>query len=204
MEAARDTVRNKPKTITRSNFDRMKKEYTMKRTLIITVILALALTAGMALAADPADTTDNIYAPWCWRNDITMTDAQNEKLDELQEKYWEKSEAVMDKIDGKQDQLEDIYRDDSPDYTKADALEDDIYDLNRELIELRRDYRDEARGVLTDEQLSEYPGAFCGGYGLGYGRGSGMGYGMGSGRGFGMGYDTGYGRGSGRGCWRSW
>jgi len=173
----------------------------MKRILTITIILALALTAGMALAADPAGSDGSTWAPWCWRNDINMTDDQNERLADIQEKYWEKSEAIMDSIDNKQDQLQIIYRDDNPNYTKADTLEDDIYDLNRELIELRRDYRDEARGILTDEQLSEYPEAFYGGYGMGYG----MGYGRGHGMGYGMGYGKGYGGGYGRGCgWGGW
>ena len=166
----------------------------MKRILTITILVALALTAGMAFA-DPADSSGDTYAPWCWRNDVTMTDTQNERLADIQEKYWEKSEAVMDSIADKEDQLDKIYRDDNPNYTKADALEDEIYDLNRELIELRRDYRDEARGVLTDEQLNEYPDAFYSGYGMGYG---GRGYGMGYGKGYGMGY----GMGAGRGCWR--
>jgi len=170
----------------------------MKRIAIVTIVTALVLTAGMALAADPTDTTSPVYAPWCWRNDITMTDDQNDRLADIQEKYWTKSEAIMEKIDDRQAQLDEIYRGDTPDYTKADALEDEIYDLNRELIELRRDYRDEARGMLTDDQLSEYPYAFYGGgYGKGYGMGSGMGYGMGAGRGSG-----GYGSGYSRGCWR--
>ena len=178
----------------------------MKRTVTLTILVALALMAGMALAADPVDSDGYTFAPWCWRNDVNMTDDQDERLADIQEKYWDKSEAIMDSIADKQDQLEKIYRDDSPNYTKADALEDDIYDLNRELIELRRNYRDEARGVLTDEQLSEYPNAFFGGYGMGYGRGYGMGYGMGYGKGFGygMGYGKGYGMGAGRGCWGRW
>jgi len=171
----------------------------MKRIVTLTILMALTLTAGMALAADPA--AGSAWAPWCWRNNVTMTDDQNERLGDIQDRYWERTEAIRDEIADKQDQLDEIYRDDTPNLTRADALEDDIYDLNRELIELRRDYRDEARGVLTDEQLSEYPYAFYGGgpgMGYGYGRGAGMGYGRGSGMGYGMGSNTGFGR----GCWR--
>jgi len=169
----------------------------MKRLLTITILVALVLTAGMALA-EPTDSSGDTYAPLCWRNDITMTEDQNQRLSDIQEKYWEKFEAVMDSIADKQDELDNIYRNDNPDYTKADALEDEIFDLRRELIELRRSYRDEARSVLTDEQLSEYPDAFCAGCGMGSGRGNGMGYGMG----YGKGHGGGYGMGAGRGCWR--
>ena len=92
-----------------------------------------------------------------------------------------------------------------PDNASIITKQKEISALRQKLQEKILDYRLEALGILTTEQILLLPSDCCLGFNLGRGYGLGLrsGYGMGFGRGFGRGMGRGFGRGRGMGFYNS-
>jgi Spy/CpxP family protein refolding chaperone len=122
---------------------------------------------------------------------LNLTADQQKKLIDLQEKYADKDDVITDEITKKNRELRKLYVSETPDIKSIDKVEDQIKALMDKRFALKREFRNSARALLTDEQLKANPYAFTGpgfcrgGVGGGRGmRGGGMmgGYGPGGGR----------------------
>jgi Spy/CpxP family protein refolding chaperone len=116
---------------------------------------------------------------------LNLTADQQKKLIDIQEKYADKDDVITDEITKKNRELRKLYVSETPDIKSIDKVEDQIKALMDKRFALKREFRNSARAILTDEQLKANPYVFTGpGSCLGYGSGGGMmgGYGPGGGR----------------------
>jgi Spy/CpxP family protein refolding chaperone len=176
----------------------------MKKT-ILTVSAAAILVAGLmfagAVAAQPWGDRPAAGRDGAWGcpyypggagdDTLKLTADQQKKLIDLQEKYADKDDVITDEITKKSRELRKLYVSETPDIKSIDKVEDQIRTLMDKRFALKREFRNSARSLLTDEQLKANPYAFTGpgfcrgGVGGGRGmRGGGMmgGYGPGGGR----------------------
>ena len=156
----------------------------MKRGFTITAIaLAMAvLILTVPALADPetkGNRTGSFYPGNCpWGNSsLDLTENQQEKLTDLQKKNIKEGAKIMTEMQLKRVELQGLYRAEKPDFAKIDKVEKEIRDIRAKQYELQKDFRDDARKLLTKKQLEDNPYAFSG-----RGRGNGMGYGIGHGR----------------------
>ena len=192
-----------------SILQKRNKEDIVKRSIItvsvVATLLAVLMIAGTVMA-QPRDDRPRYGAGGYWGcpyypggagdDVLNLTADQQKKLIDLQEKYAEKNDVITDEIVAKERELRKLYLAETPNIKSIDKVEDQIKALMDKRFALNREFRNNARTLLTDEQLKAYPYAFTGpgsclGYGPGYGRGM-MGGGM---RG-------GFGPGGARGGWR--
>ncbi len=123
---------------------------------------------------------------------LNLTTDQQKKLIDLQDKYADKNDDITDQIVKKERALRKLFISETPDIKSIDKIEDEIRTLMDKRFALGREFRNNARALLTDEQLKANPYAFTG-------PGSCLGYGPGNGRGTrGGGMMRGYGPGMGR------
>jgi zinc resistance-associated protein len=110
---------------------------------------------------------------------------QQERLAELNQKFFNDTKTLRDKLWSKSNELNALLSEANPDTAKVARLQKNISDLRAKLDEKIIDHETEARKIAPDNR-----------YGNGYGYGPMMGgYGMGYGMG---GYGTSYGSGT---CW---
>jgi Spy/CpxP family protein refolding chaperone len=137
------------------------------------------LVAGIALAADTGAATPATFGH---ADKLNLTVDQKGKLINLQEKYFGEKEKIRDQIVAKVFDLKRLYLAPTPDIKAIDKVQDEISALRAKNLTLAQDFRDDARALLTPDQLKADPYAFMGRHD-GFGRG---GFGMGGmGRGFG-------------------
>jgi len=114
----------------------------------------------------------------------TLTREQQDRLTDLDRKFYDETRELRDKLWSKSAELNAALAETSPDTAKVTAIQKEVSDLRAKLDEKMVTYEIEARKVAPDNRYS-------GGYGYGrhmrggYGRG---GYGMGPGM---MGYGPG-------------
>jgi len=132
-------------------------------------------------------------------NYAQVTPEQNEKLADLNRKFFDDTQELRSQLWSKRTELSAALSQANPDTAKVDELQKQISDLRSQLDQKRINYQLEARKIAPEASGPAY------GYGYGYGpqmRGYGPGYGMGYGPGYGMMSGPGYGRGYGPGaCW---
>ncbi|MEW6670260.1 MAG: periplasmic heavy metal sensor [Thermodesulfobacteriota bacterium] len=119
----------------------------------------------------------------------TLTREQQDRLTDLDRKFYDETRELRDKLWSKSAELNAALAEASPDTAKVTGLQKEVSDLRAKLDEKMVTYEIEARKIAPDNR-------FSGGYGYGrhmmggYGRG---GYGMGPGM---MGYGPGA-------CWNN-
>jgi Spy/CpxP family protein refolding chaperone len=181
----------------------------MKRS-IIAVSVATLLMAGLVIAGvASADPRDDFPGPGggYWgcpyyqggpAGTLNLTEDQQKKLADLQEKFFADNDKITDQIVDKERELRKLYVAETPNVKTIDKAQDEVKGLMDKRIALTRDFRNKARALLTAEQLKENPYAFMMGSGMGGGFGAGM---MGFGGGWGRGWDGDRGRGGGSNKW---
>jgi len=133
------------------------------------------------------------YAPYN-NGYTTLTDKQQEQLADLNQKFFNETRSLREKLWSKSTELNALLSETNPNTGKIDKVQKEISDLRAKLDEKTVNHEIEARKIAPDTRFGNGYGygPMMGGYGMGYGMGR---YGMGSGmRGYGMG---GYGMGSG-------
>jgi Spy/CpxP family protein refolding chaperone len=155
----------------------------MKRGLTITaiaVVMAVMILTVPALAQNKTkgNRTGGSYPSNCpWNNStLDLTENQQQKLTDLQKKNVESGSKIMTEMQLKRVELQGLYRTEKPDFAKIDKANKEIRDLRDKRYELQKDFRNDARKLLTKKQLEDNPYAFSG-----RGRGNGMGHGKGGG-----------------------
>lgn len=114
----------------------------------------------------------------------TLTKEQQERLTELNRKYFDETKELRDKLWSKSDELNALLSETNPDSVKASKLQKEISDLRAKLDEKALNHEIEARKIAPDRRFDDGYGYghMMGGYGsMGYGMGHGMGYGPGAG-----------------------
>jgi len=129
----------------------------------------------------------------------TMNSKQQEQLADLNQKFFNETRSLREKLWSKSTELNALLSETNPNTGKIDKVQKEISDLRAKLDEKTVNHEIEVRKIAPDSWYGNRYGygPMMGGYGMGYGmRGYGMGgYGMGSGM-------RGYGMGSGPGaCW---
>ena len=159
----------------------------MKRLGILTgIILLIAAIAYPVFAHGPGwSRGHHMLGDWgggpgyCWQYDrrgSNLTAEQKTRLDQLTQKFSEKTAPLRDKIWAKSDELNTVLNSPDPDTEKAKTLQREISDLRSQLAEHRLAFKIEERKINPNFRSG-------GGYGKGYGRhmrGYGPGYGPGS------------------------
>jgi Spy/CpxP family protein refolding chaperone len=180
-----------------------KEVYNMKRLgIVIGIILLIAAIAYPVFGHGPGwakkhPMLDNRGGGpgYCWqydRRDSNLTSEQRTRLDQLSQKFSEKTAPLRDKIWAKSDELNTVLNSPEPDTEKAKALQREISELRSQLAEHRLAFEIEERKINPDFRSG-------GRYGKGYGRHM-KGYGSGKGYGRHM-RDYGPGYGPGGSCW---
>ena len=106
-----------------------------------------------------------------------LTSEQQTKLNTLQDKYYNETKDLREKIWTKSGELDSIINSTNPDIDKAKALQNEISDLRAKLNEKTLNYEIEARKIAPDQQLGYGNGGWydhhIGAYGhmMGYGPG---------------------------------
>jgi zinc resistance-associated protein len=123
------------------------------------------------------------------RGYTTLNSEQQERLANLDRKFYDETRALRDKLWSKSAELNALLSETAPDAGKVSKVQKEISELRAKIDEKAVNNEIEARKIAPNTQ-------FNGGYGYGHMMG---GYGMGYGRGgYGMGYGMGYGPGA---CW---
>ena len=150
-------------------------------------------------------------ARWCpWNNyssSLKFAPEQMRKFENLYQDFIKETHPIQNDLTSKSMALRMLFFKSSPDNIAVITKQKEISVLQQKLQEKIFDYRLEALGILTTEQILLLPSDCSLGFNLGrgYGRGFGMRNGMGYGRGFGrgsgrdrgMGFYNGRGRGRG-------
>jgi Spy/CpxP family protein refolding chaperone len=117
---------------------------------------------------------------------LNLTTEQKTKLIDLKEKLFTDKDEINDEIVKKNFELEKLYLAEKPDVNAIDKAQDEIKALADKNIPIFREFRNNARGLLTEEQLKANPYAFMepgfrpmGGPGFGVGFGPGLDEGFG-------------------------
>jgi Spy/CpxP family protein refolding chaperone len=112
------------------------------------------------------------------RGYTTLTKEQQERLADLDRKFYDETRDLRDKLWSKSAELNALLSETNPDSSKISKLQNEISDLRTKLDEKAINHEVEARKIAPEAR-------FGGGYGYGpmmggYGRGYGMGYGPGA------------------------
>ena len=153
----------------------------MKRFAILAgSILLVAMTSYPVLAWGPM--WGGGGPGYCWQGSQgagAVTQEQQQKLDQLNQKYYEETAQLRENLWAKRAELRENLNAPNPDGEKVKALQKEISNLNNQLAEKTLDAQLEARKIAPESQ--NYAGRIQPGlwnYG-GYGR-RGGGYGPGS------------------------
>jgi Spy/CpxP family protein refolding chaperone len=127
-------------------------------------------------------------------NYTTLSSKQQEQLADLNQKYYNETRSLRDKLWSESNELNTLLSEANPDTAEVARLQKNISDLRAKLDEKVINHETEARKIAPNNWYGNGYGygPMMGGYGMGYGMGGhGMGYGMSR-------YSTGYGSGT---CW---
>ena len=121
------------------------------------------------------------------RGYTTLNSEQQEKLANLDRKFFDETRALRDKLWSKSAELNALLSETAPDTGKVSKVQNEISELRAKIDEKVVNNEIEARKIAPDARFGGgygNDGHMMGGYGMGYGRGgNGMGYGMGYGPG---------------------
>ena len=108
----------------------------------------------------------------------TPNSKQGQQLGGLNQKFFNETELLRDKLWSKSNELNTLLSETNPDAAKVAGLQKDISDLRAKLDEKAINHETEARKIAPDNWFGNGygSGSMMGGYGMGYG----MGYGSGT------------------------
>jgi len=123
------------------------------------------------------------------RGYTTLNSEQQERLANLDRKFYDETRALRDKLWSKSAELNALLSETTPNADKVGKVQNEISDLRAKIDEKAVNHEIEARKIAPDARFGggNGYGHMMGGYGMDYGRG-----------GYGMGYGMGYGPGA---CW---
>jgi len=165
----------------------------MKKMIVGLMVVALLVTAGMAMAQGwgrgmgygPGPGTE--YGPGygprgSWGANLNLTPEQNQKLQAMRESFFKETLSLRNEMQVKQLELRTLWAQTNPDQEKILAKQKELNALKAQMQEKNTLHRLEMRKVLTPEQQAQI-GAFGPGFGPGYGMRGGFGPGRGMGPG---------------------
>jgi len=164
-----------------------------KRTLlVITVMTALVLMGGWALARGPSGKRGDRYAGSGYGCNLNLSPEQEERLQAEREKFHKDTAELRRELYLKRLELKGLWIDPKTDPEKIKSKQREMFELKRQFQEKRLEHRLAVRELLPQEHFDQ----------LLLGPGLGMGYGPRHGKGRkwepGFGARGGYGRGP---CW---
>jgi hypothetical protein len=109
---------------------------------------------------------------YCWRNQgasPSLTPEQQQKLNSLNEKFFNETSTLRNNIWQKQNQMTLLLNTEKPDAGKLRALQKEINGLKAEMAEKRLTYRLETRKVAPEGTYGGGCGRGRGGYGRNWG-----------------------------------
>jgi Spy/CpxP family protein refolding chaperone len=108
----------------------------------------------------------------------TLNSEQQQQLADLNQKFFNETQSLRDKLWSKSDELNTLLSGTNPDTAKISRLQKDISDLRAKLDEKAINHETEVRKIAPDNWFGNGYGygQMMGGYGMGYG----MGYGSGT------------------------
>jgi len=86
--------------------------------------------------------------------DLDLNDDQEEKLEDIQENFWEEREEKSEELMESNEELRELYFNNA-NKEEIEKLKDKIKTLQTELNQIRFNYLNEVKNILTDEQLNE-------------------------------------------------
>lgn len=139
-----------------------------KRVTTATVIFAIAIMVFAVSAFAQTETTTPpprpSYGPgscsWGYNSSLNLTEDQQQKLSDLMKKNVIEGSKIRTETQLKHIELMELYSADKPDLKKIDKVDKEIRDLRDKQYELKKKFRDSARGLLTKKQLEDNPYAF--------------------------------------------
>ena len=170
----------------------------MKNLILLFAIGFLLVSFSFLSAQSPGWTPRNGWNNYISR--LNLTPEQIKKFENLFQDFIKEINPMENDLMSKSRELRSLFFKSIPDNMAIVTKEREISVLQLKLQKKIFDYRLDALGILTTEQILLLP-SDCG-LGFNLGRGFGLGYGRGFGRGFGrgrgMGFYNGYGRRRGR------
>ena len=145
----------------------------MKKTTIIALTLALAITMGTpaAMAGGPGYGWGRGYGPGYAYGTAAipnMTPEQYTKIQALQKTHLDQMAPLQQELLRKRSELRSLWLTQTPDQAKITALQKEILNLQSQLQEKGTNFNLEVRKVLTPEQQAQMASF---GPGMGWGKG---------------------------------
>ena len=145
----------------------------MKKTTIIALTLALAITMGTpaAMAGGPGYGWGRGYGPGYAYGTAAipnMTPEQSTKIQALQKAHLDQMASLQQELLRKRSELRSLWLTQTPDQAKITALQKEILNLQSQLQEKGTNFNLEVRKVLTPEQQAQMASF---GPGMGWGKG---------------------------------
>lgn len=102
-------------------------------------------------------------------NGLNLTDQQVEKMRKLNEEHYAQSRELRIQLMDKMHQLRQLQLQKNPDQAAIEAKKKEITELREKLSGIARQYREQCRALLTEEQLEQLD-EFRGKMGCGFGK----------------------------------
>jgi Spy/CpxP family protein refolding chaperone len=132
----------------------------MKKALLITVLMAAAMSWAMTVEAQCFMHSNAPGGGPGWRADfsgLNLSAEQQKKMDTLHQGCWKECAPLGNRIEQKQVELKGLLLEAKPDADKAKKLLKEISELQLQLNEKRLSCQLETRKILTPEQMSLLP-----------------------------------------------
>lgn len=94
-------------------------------------------------------------------NPLNLTEEQENKFEDIQENFWENREEKVEELLETNDDLRELYFENG-EKEEIEKLKEKINIIQTELNQLRFNFWDEVRSILTDEQLEELEDSYSG------------------------------------------
>jgi|GEM_PF-5738147 Spy/CpxP family protein refolding chaperone len=153
----------------------------MRRILSFVLVMTMVLgVSGYAFAHGGRFNQGhrNNYENNDFHDELNLSNAQEDQLEELQDKYYDQMDNLMDEMRDKNDDLRDLYFDKDADRDEIIAAQKEVNSLRGKMFALMTEMQLEMRDILTAKQLESMED-----YGM-MGFGMMNGFGMMGGRGF--------------------
>ncbi|TYP58820.1 Spy/CpxP family protein refolding chaperone [Thermosediminibacter litoriperuensis] len=163
----------------------------MSKKIVALGVMAVIIlgAAAMAMAAGPGgQRTAGVNPPTLPQ--LNLTDEQYSRLKEIRTEFYQKMIELRNEMDKKHFELQDLYFSKNPDQDAVQAKFEELKDLRDKMFNLKKEYSEKMKNVLTEDQLSQLRGFRGPVFGMGPGFCHGFGPGK-MGRFFGPEYDPG-------------
>ncbi|GAB6138202.1 Spy/CpxP family protein refolding chaperone [Halanaerobaculum tunisiense] len=116
--------------------------------LIILLIVSISIFAFAHGGGYRNDSEEDYY-----RDELNLSTAQLDKMEELQDEYYDQVDEISDQLRDQNDELRDLYFAKDSDQEEIMEVQTKINQLRNELAQLRTEMHLELREILTAEQL---------------------------------------------------